>query len=388
MLQNPLLRLHELGQSVWLDLVSRKLVRSGELQQLIADDGLRGVTSNPTIFDKAIGGSQDYDESIRRTARAGKNSAEIYQVLMVEDLRGAADLFRPAFDREDGRDGFVSMEVSPHLAHDTAGTLEEARRFWQALDRPNAMIKVPATEEGIPAIRQLTSEGINVNITLLFGLPRYRQVVDAYISGLEELAARGRPLSRIASVASFFLSRIDVLLDPKIEKFVGDPFDGQEAAPGSGDGHRADLARELRGQVAIASAKLAYEIYQEMFGSERWQKLARQGARTQRLLWASTGTKNPAYSDVKYVEPLIGRDTINTMPMETIDAYRDHGRPALTLGDGLEAAHEVLERLAEAGIDIDKATRQLEDEGAEKFNASYDHLMKTIDERRVAVASR
>lgn len=380
MSDNPLLKLHDYGQSVWLDVISRRLIKSGVLKKLIDKDGLRGVTSNPTIFDKAISESQDYDREIRELSRAGKSGVEIYQTLAVEDLHAAAALFRPGFDREDGRDGFISMEVSPHLAHDTKGTIEEARRFWGALRLPNAMIKVPATEEGIPAIRALIGEGINVNITLLFGLPRYRQVVDAFMGGLEQLAAQGKAIDRVASVASFFLSRIDVLLDPQIEKLATD-------GAASGDTSRADLARGIHGQVAIASAKAAYQIYLEAFNSERWRKLAAAGARTQRLLWASTGTKNPAYSDVKYVEPLIGRDTINTMPIETIDAYRDHGRPALTITNGADAARQVLERLAAVGISLDRATRQLEEEGTTKFSVSFDHLIRSIEEKKAAIAA-
>jgi transaldolase len=345
------------------------------------------VTSNPTIFDKAISGSQDYDAQIRDLARAGKNGAEIYQALAVEDLQGAAELFRRVFEREEGRDGFISMEVSPYLAHDTKGTIEEAHRFWRALTIPNAMIKVPATDEGIPAIRALIAEGINVNITLLFGLPRYRQVIDAYMSGLEQLAAQGKAIDRVSSVASFFLSRIDVLLDPQIEKLMAGSGTGKEGPTDGSDGSHADLARSLLGQVAIASARVAYQIYLEQFNSDRWAKLARLGARPQRLLWASTGTKNPAYSDVKYVEPLIGPDTINTMPLETVDAYRDHGRPALTITNDAEAARQVLDRLQEVGIDLDQATQQLEDEGALKFSASFDHLARTIEEKRAAVTA-
>ena len=367
--ENPLVKLSAFGQSIWLDYIRRQMIDSGELKKLIDDDGLKGVTSNPAIFQKAIAGSTDYDEAIRTLAQAGKSVQEIYETLTVEDVRRAADLFRPLYDRVEGKDGFVSLEVNPHLAHDTQGTVAEARHLWQALARPNVLIKVPATKAGLPAIRQLISEGINVNVTLLFGLPRYREVAEAYIAGLEARAAQGQPLSRVASVASFFLSRIDVLLDPQLEKLA--------AAGGP-----AQTARDLIGQVAIASAKEAYRIYQEIFGSARFQKLAAPGARPQRLLWASTSTKNPAYPDLKYVEPLIGADTVNTLPPETLAAYRDHGDPAARLTEGVDRAAGNLARLAELGIDLDQATQQLEDEGVEKFNQPFDSLMATLEDKR------
>src|SRR5271157_4326249 len=329
--KNPLSGLESFGQSVWLDFLRRGALDNGEIQEFIDQDGASGLTSNPSIFEKAIAGSHDSDTAIRSMALEGKNIQEIYQALTVEDIQRAADLFRPIYDRLDGRDGFVSLEVSPKLAHDTAGTIAEARHLWTAVDRPNLFIKVPATREGLPAIRQLIGEGINVNITLLFGLPRYREVAEAYLSGLETLAARGKPLERVASVASFFLSRIDVLVDPMLEKLR------------LGGGPDAEAVAGLHGEVAIASAKVAYQIYQEIFGSERFQKLSRQGARTQRLLWASTGTKNPEYSDVKYVETLIGRGTINTIPLETLTAYRYHGKPASRLEEDTEEAYRVLE---------------------------------------------
>ena len=303
MKSNPLLDLQNLGQSIWMDFIRRKMIRSGELRQLIEEDGISGVTSNPSIFEKAITESHDYDEAIRTLTLEGKTADEIYQLLMVEDIQMVADLLRPTFDQTGRRDGFVSLEVSPRLAHDTTGTIEEARQLWSLVNRPNAMIKVPATHEGLPAIRQLIGEGINVNITLLFGLTRYREVADAYITGLETLAAKGRELRQVASVASFFLSRIDVLLDPLFEKMK------------LAGGLQADSAALLYGQVAIASAKVAYQIYQVIFGSDRFKKLANKGASPQRLLWASTSTKNPTDSDIKYIEPLIGPDTINTLPV-------------------------------------------------------------------------
>jgi transaldolase len=370
MKENPLLRLSTFGQSIWLDYIRRQMIDSGELKRLIEDDGLKGVTSNPAIFQKAIAGSTDYDEAIRTLALAGKSIEEIYQVLTVEDVQQAADLFRPVYDRAGGRDGFISLEVNPHLAQDTEGTIKEARHLWQVLGRPNVLIKVPATKEGLPAIRELIREGINVNVTLLFGLPRYREVAEAYIAGLEARAVQGRPLNPVASVASFFLSRIDVLLDPRLEKL---------AAAG---GPQAQGARDLIGEAAIASAKVAYTIYREIVGGERFKKLAAQGARPQRLLWASTSTKNPAYPDVKYVEPLIGGNTVNTLPPETLNAYRDHGDPADRLTEEVDRAASNLRRLAELGIDLDQATQQLEDEGVEKFNQPFDSLMATLADKR------
>jgi transaldolase len=363
---NPLLELETLGQSIWIDFIGRGMLASGELHKLIEGDGVSGVTSNPTIFEKAIAGSRDYDEAIQALSLGGKRIDEIYQVLTVDDIRRTADLLRPTYERLDGWDGFASLEVSPRLAHDTGATIAEARRLWAAVDRPNVMIKVPATREGLPAIRQLTAEGINVNITLLFGLPRYRQVAEAYLEGLGARAAHGRPLDRVASVASFFLSRIDVLIDAMLEKLL------QVGGPD------AETAAALRGQVAIASAKVAYRMYQEIFSAERFGELAAQGARVQRLLWASTGTKNPAYSDVKYVEPLIGLETVNTLPLETLRAYRDHGRPALRLEEGVGEARRVLEHLPQAGIDLGAVTQQLEDEGVKKFLDDFDSLMSTL----------
>ena len=366
---NSLKRLGTLGQSVWLDYIRRDLIASGQLRRLIEEDGLRGMTSNPSIFEKAIVDSHDYDEDIRAMALNGKGAETTYESLSQRDVESAADQFRHLYDRTDGQDGYVSLEVNPHLAHDTKGTMEEARRLWAALNRPNVLIKVPATANGLPAIQQLIGEGISVNVTLLFGLPRYRQVAEAYIAGLEARAAQGQPLKHLASVASFFVSRIDALVDPMLERLIAQ------------DGKEADLARKARGQVAIASAKMAYQIYKEIFGGERFRKLAAQGARVQRLLWASTSTKNPDYSDVKYVEALIGPDTVDTAPMETLDAYRDHGEPKARLEQGVEEARSLLERLHELGIDIDSVTRQLEDEGVEKFNKPFDKLMATLAQR-------
>jgi len=367
--ENPLRRLQAFGQSVWLDYIERRLIESGGLQRLIDEDGLGGVTTNPSIFDKAVEGSDAYDESIRQAAGKGMSVEEIYRLITTEDVRNAADLFRPVYEELDGRDGFVSLEVNPHLAHDLSGTMDEAPGLWAALHRPNVFIKVPATMEGLQCIRKLIADGINVNVTLLFGLKRYRMVAEAYISGLEDRAAAGLPIDRVASVASFFLSRIDVLVDELLEKFIP---------------RGEKLALRLRGRTAISCARIAYRTYREIFEGERFLSLARLGARTQRVLWASTSTKNPAYSDTKYVEALIGRDTVNTMPMETLDAYRDHGDPALRLEQDIDEAYDNLHRLAELGVDMDRIAGQLEDEGIDKFNKPYDSLMASLEKKRRA----
>jgi transaldolase len=372
MTKNPLRKLEEFGQSIWLDYIRRQLITSGELRRLIEEDGLKGVTSNPAIFEKAIAGSNDYDEAIQALARQNKSVEEIYQAITVEDIQGAADVFSPLYEKLDGKDGFISLEVNPHLARDTEGTIAEARRLWKAVARPNIFIKVPATLEGLPAITQLISEGINVNVTLLFGLPRYEEVAEAYIAGLEARAARGESLKRVASVASFFLSRIDVLVDPKLEKIM------------TAGGGQATGAQNMRGQVAIASAKMAYHIYKRLFGSKRFQAIAAKGARPQRVLWASTSTKNPEYVDVKYVEPLIGPDTVNTLPLETLNAYRGHGDPAPRLEEGVDEAASIIQRLPELGIDLNQVTQQLEDEGIEKFNKPYDSLLGALEAKRQA----
>jgi transaldolase len=369
MKHNPLKQLETLGQSIWMDYIRRDLIASGELRRLMVEDGLRGMTSNPSIFEKSIVESLDYDADIRAMVREGKSAQEIYEALSQRDVQSAADEFRPLYDRTDGKDGYVSLEVNPHLAHDTHGTMQEARRLWGALNRPNVFIKIPATAEGLPAIQRLICEGTNVNVTLLFGLPRYRQVAEAYLAGIEARVAQGKAVKQVASVASFFVSRIDALVDPLLDKHIAQ------------GGKEADIATKVRGQVAIASAKMAYQIYKEIFGSDRFMKLAAQGARVQRLLWASTSTKNPDYSAVKYVEALIGPDTVNTAPLETLDAYRDYGEPKARLEQNVEEARWVLERLPELGISIDTVTRQLEDEGVEKFNKPFVKLMEALAQR-------
>lgn len=372
MKENPLLKLESFGQSIWLDFLSRGMLVSGELVSLIQQDGVSGVTSNPATFEKAISGGSDYDDAIVQLARQGLSASEIYETLVVDDIRITADLLRPMYERAGGKDGFVSLEVSPHLAHDSDGTMSEARRLWERVDRPNLFIKVPGTIEGVPAIQQLIREGINVNVTLLFGLQRYRAVHGAYLDGLSLRAARGLPLERVASVASFFLSRIDVLVDPMLDELA------QQG------GRTGEMAASLRGETAIACAKVARRISHDIYMGERYQALAARGARPQRVLWASTGTKDPSYTDVKYLEPLIGPDTINTVPLETLAAYRDHGKPLPRLDQGLPEARKVLERLAELGIDLEAVSQQLEDEGVEKFCRPFDALHRALEQKRLA----
>jgi transaldolase/glucose-6-phosphate isomerase len=370
MSENPLRRIHTFGQSIWLDFIRRSLLKSGDLKSMVERDGIRGVTSNPSIFEKAISGSHDYDELIRARAKAGISVEEIYQELTIEDVQEAADIFLPLYEETNGLDGYVSLEVSPHLAHDTQGTIAEARRLWSALDRPNVLIKVPATLEGLPAIKTLIAEGINVNVTLLFSLPRYRKVAEAYLEGLETRLAQGSPIDRVASVASFFISRIDVLIDPELEKVI------------KSDGEHAELAAKAHGQVAISCAREAYQIFEEIFSSSRFNLLAENGAGKQRLLWASTSTKDPRYSDVKYVEALIGSETVNTIPLETLNAYRDHGDPGLRIEQDLISSRRILDSLPNMGIDLKQATEQLEHEGVHKFSRSFDRLMASIEKKR------
>lgn len=370
MKNNLVKQLGALGQSIWLDYIRHDLIASGELQHLIQEDGLRGMTSNPAIFEKAIVESHEYDDDILAMVLERKSPTEIYEGLTQRDVQDAADEFRPLYDRTHGQDGYVSLEVNPHLAHDTNGTVEEARRLWSALNRPNVFIKVPATFEGLPAIQQLISEGININVTLLFGLPRYRQVAQAYVAGIEARLAHGKDVSHVASVASFFVSRIDTLIDPMIEKVI---------EQGAG---RASLAKQTLGQVAVASAKMAYQIYKEIFTGDRFEELIEKGANVQRLLWASTGTKNPDYRDVKYIEELIGPNTVNTVPVETLNAFRDHGSPELRLEQDLEKAAGILGRLSELDISLGIQTQLLEDEGVMKFNAPFDQLMETLAQKK------
>jgi transaldolase len=375
---NPLWRLTELGQSVWLDYIRRGMLEDGELERMIREAALRGVTSNPTIFEQAIGGSDDYDEQLERLAEEGLSPGEVFERLAVEDIRRAADLFRPIYDESGAGDGFVSLEVSPELADDTAATLEEARRLWRAVDRPNLMVKVPGTDAGIPAVEQLLYEGINVNITLLFALENHERVMEAYLSALERRSGDGKPVDGIASVASFFVSRVDTAVDAALEKSI------ENAAAGG----EAERLRALRGRAAIANAKFAYQRFQEVFGGERFARLRERGARVQRPLWASTSTKNPDYRDVIYVEELIGPDTVNTMPLATVEAFADHGIVLRTVDRDLDRARTDLAALADAGIDLDTVTRQLQVEGVEKFAASFHDLLRTVEEKLQRVAEK
>lgn len=368
---NPLVDIRQFDQSLWLDFISRPIIIDGKLQHRIEHEALRGVTSNPAIFAKSIGDTADYDSAIKALALQGKTTDEIYTSLAVADVQAACDLFRPLYDGEGhGSDGYVSLEVSPELVNDTEGTIAEGLALWKAVDRPNVMIKVPATLEGLPAIRRLISEGVNVNVTLIFGLERYRLVAEAFIAGLEDRAAKGESLARVDSVASFFLSRIDVLLDPLLEKI---------AAEG---GEKGQLAQSLVGEVAIASAKQAYQIYKEIFSGPRWEALKAKGAETQRLLWASTGNKNPKYDNLRYVDGLIGPHTVNTVPVETLDLFGKSGKVASTIETNLEHSKDVLARLPELGINLDEHTQHLEEDGAQKFKEPFAKLMQSIEKKR------
>ncbi|GIX28646.1 MAG: hypothetical protein KatS3mg123_2527 [Burkholderiales bacterium] len=372
---NPLKQLEQFGQSFWIDSISRELIASGQLARLIAEDGLKGLTSNPAIFEQAIAQGREYAAAVRQALRQGlREPGELYEALAIADIRDAADVLHPVFEATGGRDGYVSLEVSPRLAHDTRATVGEAQRLWRRVDRPNLMLKVPATPAGLPAIETLIAEGINVNVTLLFSRAVYEKVAQAYMAGLEKRLAAGFSLDSIASVASFFVSRIDTAVDGLLD---------ERLEAGVSDAERARL-EGLRGRVAIANAKLAYQSYKALIASERWRRLAARGARTQRLLWGSTSTKNPAYRDVVYVEELIGPDTVNTMPPATIDAFRDHGRPRASLEEGVEEARRVLERLAEAGIALEEVTDRLLDDGVRRFAEAYDRLLAAVARARHA----
>ncbi len=358
---NKVKSLHDLGQSIWLDFFDREIMTNGKLQTLSDEDGLSGITSNPSIFEKAVTSSADYDEDIRKMSAEQKSNEEIFFGFATNDIKRAADILKPVYEEAKGTDGFVSLEVSPHLANDTDGTIKQAMQLWKDVGRKNVMIKIPGTKEGLPAIKKCISEGVNINITLLFGLDRYREVTEAYISGLEDRLKNNQPIDHISSVASFFLSRIDVMIDPILKEKKLD---------------------KLVGEVAIASAKKAYEIYKEVFFSERFKNLEKKGAKKQKVLWASTSSKDPSFSDVKYVEALIGPNTINTLPLETIDAFRDHGKAISLLENDLTHASKVLQQLKANGINIADITQKLEAEGVEKFNKAYDALLKAIESKK------
>jgi transaldolase / glucose-6-phosphate isomerase len=374
---NPLRSLNDYGQVVWLDFLSRRFIADGSLKRLIDEDGLAGATSNPSIFEKAIVNSHDYDLSFDAAIREGNlDERALFERVAVEDIQNAADVLRPVYEATRHRDGYVSIEVSPDRAMDTDGTVEEARRLWRSVGRDNLMIKVPATTPGLAAIRQLTGEGINVNITLLFSQKVYQGVVEAYLGGLEDLVASGGDPGKIASVASFFVSRIDTAVDKLIEVRLDQTAD---------DSERLAL-RSIRGKVAIANAKLAYERYKRLFAGPRWEALRAKGAQTQRLLWASTGTKNPEYSDVLYVEELIGPATINTMPLATIDAFRDHGRLRASLEEDLHGARHVMATLDRLGISIDEVTGKVLDDGIRVFEDAMSKVLSAIAIKRTSAA--
>ena len=378
MATNPLQLLTAQGQSVWLDYIRRDLIESGGLARLARDDGLRGITSNPSIFEKAIAGAREYDRLLEETLRETRDPVAVYERLAVRDVQDAADALAPVHEATRGRDGFVSLEVSPHLADDTPGTVAEARRLWGAVSRRNLMIKVPGTPAGVPAFAQLIGEGINVNVTLLFSRAAHRRVAEAYIAAIEGRAARHRDFGRIASVASFFVSRIDTAVDKLLAARIA-------AAPGDGERGRLE---GLLGKAAIANAKLAYRTYLELFGAPRWQSLAAKGAQPQRVLWASTSSKNPDYRDVVYVEELIGPETVNTLPPATLDAFRDHGNVRPSLTEGLADAQRVMDELAGLGISMDDVTAKLLGEGVQLFADAFDKLLAAIGERvRGAVAA-
>ena len=358
---NSLNNIRNLGQSIWLDLLDREIMESGKLQSLIDNDDLRGLTSNPSIFEKAISGSSDYDKDIVELSKKEDDNAAIFFEMAIADIQKAADIFKPVYNKTNGEDGFVSLEVSPYLARDTDGTIAQAKDLWNKVNRENVMIKIPGTKEGLIAIRECLRQGINVNVTLLFGLPRYKEVTEAFMGGLEDRLAEGNSIKDVSSVASFFLSRIDVMVDPMLKE---------------------KGAENLNGKIAIASAKQAYQIYLEMISSDRFKKLEEHDARPQRVLYASTGTKDPSFSDVLYVESIIGKDTINTLPIETIDAFRDHGKAEETLTLNVDEANKAMEELKDKGIDIDKITQKLEGEGIDKFSDAYNKLLKSIDNQK------
>ena len=373
MASNPLRELEQCGQSVWIDSISRDMLHSGTLQRLIDQDGISGVTANPTIFEKAIAHTHDYDATIRELGSRGYSAMHIYEDLAVQDVGAAADLLRPTYDRAQGKDGFVSIEVSPDLAYQTQPSIEEASRFWLDLHRPNVLIKIPATQEGLPAIEHLISEGINVNITLIFAVEVHQQVMEAYLKGLERRVAQGQAIDRIASVASFFVSRVDTLVDKLLE----------EKAKEADEGRRREL-QALEGKAAVANAKIAYQRFEEVFSSARFKALEKKGAQVQRPLWASTSTKNPNYPDTLYVTPLIGPQTVNTMPMETIDAFRDHGKVEScdAIRQGLDDAMRFMQDLERVGISMKAVTDQLTKEGVEKFSTSLHDLLEAIGKQQ------
>jgi transaldolase len=366
---NAINQLHKLGQSIWYDNIQRRLLEKGEMAQLISQGDIRGVTSNPSIFHNAISRSNDYDAALKSMAWSSLSTEEMFYQLALKDIRAAADLFLPLYKQSNGADGYVSMEVSPYLARDTAGTISEAKRLWDLVNRPNLMVKIPATAQGIEAINKSIAAGININVTLIFSLDRYKQVMEAYLSGLEERVAQRLPINTIASVASFFVSRVDSKVDGQLQALI------------KNEGPVSDQATQLLGKAAIANARLAYVLFRQTFGTDRFNQLQKHGARFQRPLWASTSTKNPAYRDVMYVEDLIGPDTVNTVPPQTLDAFRDHGHAEITLQDQSSDSTQLLEKVESLGISMQQVTQQLEEEGVKAFSDAFDALLKTISDR-------
>ncbi len=375
MTDNPLLQLKVLEQSVWYDNIDRGQLVSGQFKRLLDEDGVSGVTANPTIFQKSISHGQAYDEQMTQLIKAGKSTSDIYEALIIQDIQTVADMLHTIYETTSRQDGFVSLEVSPDLAHNTEGTLGEVRRFWKMVNRPNLMIKIPGTPEGIPAVQQALTEGINVNITLIFSIDDYRQVAEAYITALEKRNAAGQDISHIASVASFFVSRVDTLVDKLLEDKI----------KATNDKTEQQKLKSLEGKAAVANARLVYEEFKHIFGTPRFETLRHSGAHVQRPLWASTSTKNPAYRDVLYAEELIGPNTVDTMPLETVEKFRDHGRVILTVENDLPQARAALEALEQVGIHYDQVTKQLQDEGVQKFADSFHELFQGIEQKKQAI---
>src|SRR6266849_834310 len=375
---SPLFQLKAQGQSVWYDNIDRSQLVSGQFKRLLDEDGIVGVTANPTIFEKSISAGHAYDEQMNELIKEGKNTNDIYEALVIQDIRTVADKLRPIYEQAKGQDGFVSLEVSPDLAHDTEGSLSEARRFWKMVDRPNLMIKIPATPAGIPAIRRALTEGLNINITLIFSLQNYREVADAFISALEARLAEGKEISRIASVASFFVSRVDTLVDKLLDDKI----------KASSDSAEQQKLKSLEGKAAIANARLVYQEFKKIFNSARFEAPKQHGAHEQRPLWASTSTKNPAYRDVLYAEELIGPNTVDTMPLETIENFRDHGRVSRTVEDNIQQAKDVFAALEKVGIHYDQVTKQLQDEGVQKFADTFHALFQGIESKKQAIQEK
>lgn len=362
-------KLFELGQSLWYDNIERRLLNNGDLQAMIQRGDIYGITSNPTIFNNAIAKSNDYDEQIGELAKQGRTTEEIFDALVVSDIKAACDLFRPVYDSTRGGDGYVSIEVHPDLANDTEATKKEVQRLWGLVDRPNLFVKIPATAEGVPAIRDSLASGVNINITLIFSRQRYAEVIEAFLSGLEERVENNLPISHLASVASFFVSRIDSKVDGWLDDLIKQ------------GGAVAKKAGALKGKIAVANAKMAYQLFMEQFSTPRFEALKKKGARSQRPLWASTSTKNPEYPDLLYVDTLVGKDTVNTVPQQTLDAFKDHGTVELTIENDVDLARFHLANLEMLGLSLDKATAEIEVEGVASFSKSIHDLFKTIEER-------